>query len=205
MAIDLAALAAKYGIDPTAVADVPTVAEVKAVKAEESRTSIDAGTLLLQSLHSAHPLALLTCKGCSRSFQSNYCKEWYCSDACMKKAFKKHFTVDWDTLKPGNHDFPQEASKVVGPDTTEALYEWCRAFVEAYENPRTSRQTDLSVERSETSHDLQERDQAPDYILGPVTSEDVHPTTDLPTEEHYPEANLPQPHEEPGDPFGGLF
>lgn len=205
--VDLSNLAEKYGVDLSKFAPIRPAAEVKAEKAEESRTSIDAGTLLLQSLHSAHQLSLLVCKGCSRSFQSNYCREWYCSDACMKKAFLQHFNVEWDTLKPGNQDFRKEASKVVGPDTTEALYEWCRAFVDAYESPsQIDQQRGLQPGRSGTSLVEMESDlDQTDYMSGQETSEDVHPPTARESEERYLEAN---PLPEPGssiDPFAGLF
>lgn len=205
--VDLGKLAEKFGVDLTQYAPIRPAAEVEAEKAEESRTSIDAGTLLLQSLHSAHQLALLVCKGCSRSFQSNYCREWYCSENCMKKAFLKHFGVEWDVLRPGNHEFRKEESKIVGPDKVDALYEWCRDFVEAYESPtQTDPRKGLQPGRSGTSlSELESDPDQTDYKSGQETSEDVHPPTDPESEEHYPEANpLPEPGSST-DPFAGLF
>lgn len=198
--LDLAALAAEYGIklSDNELALKPA-AEVKKEKEAEHRQELDAGTLLLQSLHYKHQPAMIVCKNCDRTFLSNYCREWYCSRQCMVAAFEKRFGVAWERIKPPASYWENEPAVRVSPDQTDMLYEWCRAFVnqyEATEDPQKDQQPEPSSVDILLSSDPDPEPTVPTEPLGTDMSSD-HPDS----EDYEVQANLPEWLVDQVDPF----
>lgn len=128
----IASIAAEYGID-LSTDDLKSRAEIQAQTAKESRSTMSAGTLLLESLHTKHRSMLRTCKYCKRTFMSNFCRDSYCSNEHMVAEFERHFGISWNRLTLPGNPWEQEPPLRVSPDQTEALYEWARELVHQYE------------------------------------------------------------------------
>jgi len=198
--LDLAALAAQYNIklSDEELALKP-VAEVKKEKEAEYRQELEAGTLLLQSLHYKHQPAMIVCKNCDRTFLSNYCREWYCSRQCMVTAFEKRFGVAWDRIKPPASYWENEPAIRVSPDQTDMLYEWCRAFVDQYESTE-SPQTDQQPEP--TAVDILLDSTEDPETTAPTEPQETHnPVDPFGTEDYEAQANLPEWLVDQVDPF----
>jgi hypothetical protein len=195
--IDLEALAAEYGVTLSDKEKaLKPAAEIKAEREKEHRQELEAGTLLLQSLHYKHQPAMLVCRNCGRSFLSNYCREWFCSRHCMVLDFEKHFGVAWDRIKPPASYWENEPAIRVSPDQTDMLYEWCRAFVEQYETTGKDQEPEASVLPVDL---LLAEDPADTFQTEPIQSD--NPPTDPDSEGYEAQANLLQLLSEQVDPF----
>lgn len=197
-ALDLAALGAQYGISIDATVIKP-IAELRAEEKARSQSDLEAGTLLLQTLHEVHRAAMLSCKKCHRGFMSNYCSDWYCSRECMVKEFEEHFGVPWDSLTPPEDYYPKEPSRRIPPVITEALYDWCKSYIELYETtdqypPEDSQEFSI-VQESEADQAL--------VVVPDATTLHTPPVQTL-SDDYEEEATFQELLEDPEDPFAGL-
>lgn len=198
--LDLAALAAEYGIKLSEdELNLKPAAEVKKEKEAEYRQELEAGTLLLQSLHYKHQPAMIVCKNCDRTFLSNYCREWYCSRQCMVTAFEKRFGVAWDRIKPPASYWENEPAVRVSPDQTDMLYEWCRAFVAQYED---SGPTQTDQEPEPLAVDILIQSEADPDSMAATEPQETHNLLDPSVSGDYEaQANLPEWLADQDDPF----